>query len=221
MRLLLIRHGQTGSNLAGSLDTAAPGAPLTALGRRQAAALPSVLAHERIDMIVSSQLTRALQTAQPLADARLLTTRTADGLREISAGALEMRSDVESREAYIDCAAAWMEGDLGRRMPGGTDGKDFVDRFESVIDAIGAEVGDGTAVLSTHGGAIRVFTALRALDAGVGREQAFRIMNTGAAILEGDFGRGLTLTGWSVQPLGGAHLAEAMAKDVTGTGERR
>ena len=35
-RLHLVRHGQTPSNVAGALDTALPGAPLTELGREQA-----------------------------------------------------------------------------------------------------------------------------------------------------------------------------------------
>ena len=34
MRLLLLRHGQTHSNVSGALDTGAPGADLTELGRR-------------------------------------------------------------------------------------------------------------------------------------------------------------------------------------------
>ena len=47
MRLLLIRHGQTPSNLKFLLDTAVPGAALTELGERQAAALPEALAEPR------------------------------------------------------------------------------------------------------------------------------------------------------------------------------
>lgn len=47
MRLLLIRHGQTPSNLKHLLDTAAPGPGLTPLGQDQAAALPQALAGRR------------------------------------------------------------------------------------------------------------------------------------------------------------------------------
>ena len=36
MRLILIRHGQTHSNVAHALDTTVPGADLTDLGREQA-----------------------------------------------------------------------------------------------------------------------------------------------------------------------------------------
>ncbi|GGQ96864.1 hypothetical protein GCM10010216_69080 [Streptomyces flaveolus] len=51
MRLLLIRRGQTPSNLKHLLDTEAPGPALTPLGQEQAAALPQVLAAEQIDAL--------------------------------------------------------------------------------------------------------------------------------------------------------------------------
>lgn len=44
MRLLLVRHGETPSNVDRLLDTAVPGPGLTRLGERQAAALPEALA---------------------------------------------------------------------------------------------------------------------------------------------------------------------------------
>jgi len=43
MRLILIRHGQTVSNVGGLLDTAHPGADLTPLGRQQAGSLVTTL----------------------------------------------------------------------------------------------------------------------------------------------------------------------------------
>jgi broad specificity phosphatase PhoE len=67
MHLLLLRHGQTGSNVIGALDTAVPGAPLTELGERQAAAVPGAL--QPIDSITVSTLLRTQQTAAPLAAA--------------------------------------------------------------------------------------------------------------------------------------------------------
>ena len=70
MRLMLIRHGQTPSNVLGLLDTNPPGPGLTDLGIRQAAALPATLAGCRIDAIYASNQPRAQLTAQPLAAAR-------------------------------------------------------------------------------------------------------------------------------------------------------
>jgi probable phosphoglycerate mutase len=47
LRLLLVRHGQTESNVNVVLDSLPPGPPLTQLGRQQAAELAERLAAER------------------------------------------------------------------------------------------------------------------------------------------------------------------------------
>src|SRR3954467_15074485 len=86
MRLLLVRHGQTPSNVAFLLDTAVPGPGLTALGERQAAALPQALAGEDVEAVYASTLIRAQATAAPLAAARGLEVLVRDGIRELSAG---------------------------------------------------------------------------------------------------------------------------------------
>lgn len=66
-RLLLIRHGQTTSNVTRSLDTSLPGAALTELGWDQAHTAGERLATESSDgtgpLLVSSQALRARQTA--------------------------------------------------------------------------------------------------------------------------------------------------------------
>ena len=123
MRLLLIRHGQTTSNVMHALDTSAPGADLTELGRTQAAVIPEVLSDERIDGLYVSNLVRTQQTAQPLADARALTPITRLGIREISAGALEMRSDDEALKEYIEVVFGWPG--LGRLVVDAIQNRDF------------------------------------------------------------------------------------------------
>ncbi|MEJ6549715.1 phosphoglycerate mutase family protein [Corynebacterium sp. USCH3] len=69
-RLLLIRHGQTTSNVSHALDTSLPGAALTELGWSQARAAGERLAGEEQDVplaMVSSQALRARQTAAGIA----------------------------------------------------------------------------------------------------------------------------------------------------------
>jgi broad specificity phosphatase PhoE len=122
MRLLLIRHGQTPSNLKHLLDTEAPGPALTPLGQEQAAALPQALAAEQIDALYASTLVRTRLTAAPLAAATRLEVRVRDGIRELAAGDLEMRGDDDAAALYLATAFAWSEGDTGRRMPGGENG---------------------------------------------------------------------------------------------------
>ena len=70
MRLLLIRHGQTPHNVTGALDTAYPGAGLTELGQRQAAAVPASLADEDVSAVYASPLVRTQLTGTPLAQER-------------------------------------------------------------------------------------------------------------------------------------------------------
>ena len=64
MKLLLIRHGQTPSNVRGLLDTGAPGAELTKLGHEQARALPKALDGEPIDSIAQALRTDRADVAR-------------------------------------------------------------------------------------------------------------------------------------------------------------
>lgn len=70
--MILLRHGQSEFNLHFGTTRRDPGvidAPLTALGRKQAAEAARALAHLPIARIVTSPYTRALQTAAPVAAA--------------------------------------------------------------------------------------------------------------------------------------------------------
>ncbi len=216
MRLLLIRHGQTPHNVAGALDTAFPGADLTPLGRAQARAVPGALLDEDISAIYASPLVRTQLTAVPLAEARDLDVRVRDGLEEVSAGELELRSDLDAVHTYAGCLVSWMSGDLERCTPGGTTGHEFLDRYGAAVRHIAEGHGpDDTVAVFSHGAAIRVFTAAAAgLDPEVSTE--LRIMNTGMSLLEGHPATGWELVRWSSEPLGGLELEDFAAHDVTG-----
>src|SRR5664279_220238 len=136
MHLALIRHGQTPSNVLGLLDTGVPGPRLTDLGMEQAAALPTALSGQRIDVLYASTQIRSQLTAAPLAAERELDIVIRDGLREIDAGELEMRGDDEAVRGYLTTVAAWMNGRLEVRMPGGHDGRAVLGRFDAVVDEI-------------------------------------------------------------------------------------
>jgi broad specificity phosphatase PhoE len=215
MRLLLLRHGQTQSNVVGALDTAIPGAALNELGLTQAAAVPGALVHQEIDAISASTILRAQQTAAPLAAERKTTVDIRDGLREISAGSLEMLSDHTSQGVYTATAFAWAKGDLSLRMPGGETGHEFFDRFDAAIADI-LEDKRRTVVAVSHGAAIRTWVAARCENTDGVFAGTHQLDNTGVAILEGkDVGR-WRLIEWRSTPLGGVGLADARAIDPTG-----
>ena len=128
MRLLLMRHGQTHANVSGELDTAEPGLDLTDLGATQATAAMQALTGEHLDAVYVSSRLRTHQTAAPLASARGLQPVQLGGLEEIQAGDFEMRKDHDAVHGYISTVAAWLEGRLDTRMPGGETGHEFLQR---------------------------------------------------------------------------------------------
>ena len=216
MRLLLIRHGQTPSNVSGALDTAFPGAGLTTLGHTQASAVPDALALERIVGVYASELVRTQLTADPLAASLDLEVDVRPGLEEVEAGALEMRTDDEAVLAYVGCLDRWMHGHLDHRMPGGSTGHDFYARYEAALHGIAEDhAPDDDVAVFSHGAAIRAYAALAA---GLDPQESTQlwIMNTGMAVLEGSPDAGWELAHWVSEPLGGTLLEDLAAHDVTG-----
>jgi probable phosphoglycerate mutase len=188
MRLLLVRHGQTPSNVAMLLDTAHPGALLDETGHSQAHTLVERLADEVIQAIYVSDLIRTAQTATPLAAARGLEPRVLPGLREIPAGEDEMSPDWLR---YVSMLRAWWEGDPRARIPGGEDAHEFLDRFDAAIREI-ARAGHETVAVVSHGAALRVWTEHRipGFNERMGR---LGLPNTAVIVAEGD-----PETGWSL-----------------------
>ncbi|MBX3099720.1 MAG: histidine phosphatase family protein [Salinibacterium sp.] len=214
MRLFLIRHGQTPANVAGTLNTAAPGPGLTPLGVRQAAMIPQALRDTAIDSIYVSRLVRTRLTATPLAVDRGHEVRELPGIHEIEAGSLEDRHDKASVRAYLETAFAWGTGDLSPAMPGGFDGHEFFGRFDADIATIASE--SENAVVVSHGAAIRVWVAGRAINVPRSYAGEHEIGNTGVIELEGSPDKGWTLLSWQGTPVGGARFADPTAEDHTG-----
>jgi broad specificity phosphatase PhoE len=159
VRLLLIRHGQTASNVTRLLDTAAPGAPLDEVGLEQARALADALADEPIEAVYASDLTRSQQTAAPLAARHGVEVVVRGGIREIQAGEDEMSADWVR---YLTTIMSW-NADLDARMPGGESGREVLERFDAVLDEAHA-AGHGTVAVISHGAMIRTWAAARAAN---------------------------------------------------------
>ncbi len=154
MRLILIRHGRTASNVGFLLDTAEPGADLDPSGLEQAASLVERLSHHTIDAVYSSNLVRTQQTARPLAESRGLEVQVVPGLREVPAGEDELSSDATR---YIGTLIAWGAGELHARVPGGENAHEFLARFDAAIDQVAA-AGHEVAAVVSHGAALRVWS---------------------------------------------------------------
>jgi probable phosphoglycerate mutase len=177
--ILLIRHGETEWNairrLQGHLDIA-----LNAEGERQAAALGQALLDEPLDVIIASDLQRAMQTAQAIAAPRGMTVRVDPGLRERCYGGFEgvLYSEIAARfpEAY----AAWQARDVDACFPPGERKgetlREFHERAISTITRLAARYPDKKIALVTHGGVLEcAYRAARNLELSSARD--FDILN--------------------------------------------
>ncbi|GAB3616394.1 histidine phosphatase family protein [Okibacterium endophyticum] len=218
MRLIFVRHGQTPSNVIGALDTAVPGPGLTELGYEQAEAVPAALAEYDIDLLYASVQKRAQLTAAPLASARGLEVLVREGLREIAAGELEMKSDWDSVLQYHETSFGWAAGDLERRMPGGENGYEALGRFDEVV-AEAVESARDAAAFVAHGQIIRTWVAARARNVTTGFAEKTVLHNTGVVVVEGDPVTGWNALAWSGAAIGGPRVDEPTA--TTGPGGER
>ena len=156
--ILLIRHGETAWNavrrLQGHIDI-----PLNAEGERQAGALAQALAAESIDVIVSSDLQRARQTAQAVADqydgARL---QIDANLRERCYGVFEGMLYTEVEQQYPADFALWQARDIDAVMPPGErvaeSFRQFYARATSAIREWAGRHPGKTVAIVAHGGVL-------------------------------------------------------------------
>jgi 2,3-bisphosphoglycerate-dependent phosphoglycerate mutase len=119
--LFLFRHGETDWNregrLQGHTDT-----PLNATGITQAHALAAKLLPHRLDAVASSDLSRALTTAEIVAETLRIPLFTEPDLREVDVGAAEGLLWAEAKARFGDgLTERWYShGDVA--FPGGETG---------------------------------------------------------------------------------------------------
>lgn len=175
MRLLLARHGATAHN-AEARFTGQAEVGLSALGHRQAEALATALAHEPhepFDALVTSDLRRARETAEPIAQRTGLPIVEDPDLREIALGAWEGRTLDEVADCEPEVWAAWQRGDPGAAPRGGEPVPEFAERVGRALARWQEQLPDGHILWITHGGVIALAVCL-ALDANLGRRSLIR-----------------------------------------------
>jgi probable phosphoglycerate mutase len=146
----LIRHGETDWNRAGRWQGLAD-VPLSMLGRAQAASLAQRLAHEgfTVDHTYSSDLLRAWDTAQIVAQRLGLAVQPLPALREIDVGAWSglTRPEIVARwpGAFVTLHAA----------PDGENRDAFWQRVADAVLGLAEQHNKQRVLLVTHGGVIR------------------------------------------------------------------
>ncbi len=157
IELFFFRHGETDWNVErrfqGHTDI-----PLNARGREQAQALIEPLRTARIECVLSSDLSRAIDTARTVTSALELPLHVHAGLREARLGAAEGRTMDELKALFgADTLARWrspLHSDLDARYPGGESGEEVLSRVLATLAELLPQ-GISRAGISTHGGVIR------------------------------------------------------------------
>lgn len=155
-RFIVIRHGETQWNtqarIQGHRDST-----LTAAGRDQAEALAGRMAAEKFDVLISSDLGRAFDTASAVAARCTVPIVKDERLRERSFGAGEGLTYDEIDKVYPNAFSRVREVDPDYTIPGGESRRVFHDRVRNAFDALAREHAGRTVVVVTHGGVLATF----------------------------------------------------------------
>ena len=186
-RLIFVRHGQSEANFtrsfAGHTD-----APLTALGRAQAASAGEYLRRFRIDLAYASDLRRAYDTAAIIAAPHGLLPTPTPAFREIFAGEWEGRRFTDLETEYAADYAVW-RGDIGHARPtGGESVVELGTRIASAVTRLLRAHEGKTVLIGTHATSIRV---MECFLRGVPFEEAARIpwtQNASTTVVEYEAG---------------------------------
>jgi len=176
-RLLLARHGETDWNrerrFQGQLDV-----PLNATGHEQARQLAERLAREPFQVIYTSDLRRAYDSAA-LVSGGHVTICADERLREMHYGAFQGLTHVEMEALHPNIYAAWQPT---RRQvpPGGETVTQFAARIDSFLHDMAARFDDDhTVLVLSHGEVLQMLICL-ALDFPAARYWQFSVPNNGA-----------------------------------------
>jgi probable phosphoglycerate mutase len=153
-RIIAVRHGETAWNVAariqGQMDIG-----LNDTGRWQARRLGEALAGEPISAVYSSDLGRAHQTAQSIAEVAGVAVVSDEGLRERGFGVFEGKTVTEIHETWPDQAQNWR-----RRIPewqppeGGESLLQLRERVTRTLHALASRHPGEQIVIVAHGGVL-------------------------------------------------------------------
>ena len=192
-RILAVRHGETAwnvdSRLQGQTDIS-----LNAVGQEQARRLAEALAGEDLDAIVCSDLVRARDTAQAVADRTGLPLAMDAGLRERHFGIFQGHTYAEVERLWPEESARWRRREPDFGAEGGETLQGFYDRCVATASRLAAGHPGRTLLLVTHGGVLDcLYRAASRVELNAPR--TWELANTGVNRLLYT-PQGFTLVGW-------------------------
>jgi len=194
-RILAIRHGETTWNvdtrIQGQIDI-----PLNENGRWQAQQLAKALAHEEIHAIYASDLSRAYETAQAVAQAQQLNITAHTRLRERHFGIFQGHTWEDIQKQWPHEAEQWR----GRHpewipMGGGESLVMLEKRIQQLMDELAAPHQGQQVLWVTHGGVLDILYRM-ATGQGLQAPRTWGLRNTAINRLLWT-PQGLQLVGWA------------------------
>ena len=186
--ILLIRHGETAWNrmrrMQGHIDIG-----LNDEGQRQARSLARALQSEPPAAIYASDLQRARNTAQAVADIHRLPVHIDSALRERCYGAFEGLMYDEISLQHPEAFALWQSRDPQARFPAGEREAETLEEFHQrsvdVVTRIAQQHPDQRIVIVTHGGVLDCLYRA-AHDLSITSPRDFAILNAAINRLQWD-----------------------------------
>lgn len=150
MRVILVRHGQTDWNedgiFRGRIDV-----ELNRNGVRQAELIGEVLATVPIDAVYSSPLSRALKTAEIIAQHHELTLQVTHAMTDIDFGEWQGLSRSDAVARYPDIYEVWETRPEKVEIPGAETLTEVRKRLLGGLNDILSKHPKGTVVIVSHG----------------------------------------------------------------------
>lgn len=153
--LYIVRHGETEWNKIGRYQ-GITNVPLNEYGIAQAKACGNALKDVHFDRILSSDLSRALVTAETIRGNRQLEIKTDERLREINFGDWEKLLFTEIEERWPGLIDQMYRRPDIVKVPNGESFQEVQDRaWSAVSDFLNENNEDETILITCHGGTIR------------------------------------------------------------------
>jgi len=154
-RIFLVRHGETAWNVEGRFQGQSD-TPLNETGRQQADALGSYLKGRNLQVIYTSDLVRALNTARIIGAYHNVDIKPDPRLRELNFGSWEGMDYYEIQAKHPKELTDWQENILNTAPPGGESLEQLAKRVQAVYEHIIPTDLKGDILIVAHGGVLQV-----------------------------------------------------------------
>lgn len=153
-KLYLVRHGESEWNILNKVQGQS-NVSLTNKGKQQAMKIGKRLKHENINLIFSSDLKRAIQTANIIGEFTKLEVISLEELREIRFGVWEGLTTKEIMEKYINEHTIWMTEPHNLSLPEAERLIELQERLLKAVSDLVRKDKNKNILIVSHGASIK------------------------------------------------------------------